>query len=81
VNGVKLSEVETDEGNTFIAIATLVGLWRTRWTVPYAPLPSSSPSCSWFMLMAKDGPLEKSTPEECRIALPLKFSAPDGSLG
>ncbi len=33
------------------------------------------------MLMAKDGPLEKSTPEECRIALPLKLSAPDGSLG
>jgi len=32
------------------------------------------------MLMAKEGPFEKSTPEECTIALPLKLSAPDGSL-
>ncbi len=32
------------------------------------------------MLMAKEGPLEKSTPDECRTALPLKLSAPEGSL-
>ena len=32
-------------------------------------------------MIANDAPLEKSTPEACRTALPLKLSAPDGSLG
>lgn len=32
------------------------------------------------MLIRKEAPLEKLTPDECKIALPLKLSAPDGSL-
>jgi len=32
------------------------------------------------MLMAKEAPLEKLTPEAWRTALPLKLRAPDGSL-
>lgn len=33
------------------------------------------------MLIAKELPLEKLTPEACTTALPLKLSAPEGSLG
>ena len=32
------------------------------------------------MFIANEAPLEKSTPEACRMAFPLKLRAPDGSL-
>jgi hypothetical protein len=32
------------------------------------------------MLIAKEAPFEKLTPEACRTAFPLKLRAPDGSL-
>ena len=32
------------------------------------------------MLIAKEAPFEKSTPEACNTAFPLKLRAPEGSL-